>query len=46
MWQPKVLPIYEEVLYQHPQGEEQVDGPKQKEHNSEPIWKGWHKCSN
>ena len=45
MWQHKVLPVYEEVLYQHPQGEEQVEGPKDVENNCKPIRKHWHKCT-
>ena len=45
LWQHKVLPVYEEVLYQHPQGEEQVEGPKDVENNCEPIVKFWNECS-
>ena len=45
LWQHKVLPVYEEVLYHHPQGEKQVEGSKQEVHNCEPICKHWHKGS-
>ena len=44
LWQHKVLPVYEEVLYQHPQGEEQVEGPKDVANNCKPIRKGWNEC--
>ena len=44
LWQYKVSPVYDEVLYQHPQGEEQVEASKDVEHNCEPIRKQWHKC--
>ena len=46
LWQYKVFPVYEEVLYQHPQGEEQVEGSKDIQHNCEPIRKHWDKCPN
>ena len=43
-WQHKVLPVYEEVLHQHPQGEEQVDSSKDIQDNLEPILKAWLNC--
>ena len=40
-WQHKVLQVYEEVLCQHPQGEEKVDGSKEIEDNYEPTLHHW-----
>ena len=43
-WPHKVVPVYDKVLYQHPQGEEQVDSSEEVEYYSEPVLKTRPKC--
>jgi len=43
-WPHKVVPVYDKVLHQHPQGEEQVDSSEEVEYYSEPVLKTRPKC--